>query len=247
MKQLLLALVALIGGVLIGTAAGVRLSGKAQAQGVVSTDIASLRSAPAKYAGKLVRVGGKLDECYSWECSLCPATMTTATADAKQCLALDFRPLIPGTGFGGDEKEKVLRFSNVTLIGKFDPTCWNNPCLDRGTVLFDADVAAVQARHSSGDGLWLGRVTKLQEAPEPLAKEIVAQARSAGFPNGQPTKVFNVIGDPNVAVVCWMPAGNSWPTSLEAALYAKSTLDFYTCNEVHNAEGTWTVQVPEDS
>lgn len=247
-KQSLIAFVALVVGFLIGCAAGVHVVRSAEAKNAVATDLPSLRSEPGKYAGKLVRLTGKLDQCSGWECSLCSEAMTTATARTnwKQCLPLEFRPLMPGTGFGEREQEGIFRFASVTLVARFDPSCWQGGCLDRQVVLFDANVISVQKRRSSSDGLWLGSLTSLQEAPPPLSSAIRGEALKAGFPPEPETKVFTVAGKHDEAVVCWTTVGTaSWPSSLEGALDAMSTYDFYHCNGVRKVADRWVVQVQQ--
>ena len=210
----------------------------------MTVQIAALRSNPSIYAGKVVRVAGKLDQCYAWECSLCPESMTSANADQRQCLALDFHNLMPGTGFGEEEQEKIFRFASVTLTARFDPSCWKGPCLDRPTVLYGAVVESVQHRRTSREGLWLGgAVTPLQEAAQPETAALRAEALKAGFPDNPPMKVFNVHADPATRVVCWTSFMDSWPNSLEGAVDAQSTMDFYSCNEFKNVGGSWVPQV----
>ena len=108
-----------------------RVAAQGHLQNALKTDIASVRADPGKYSGRLIRLTGKLDQCSGWECSLCPESMTTATASAnwKQCLPLEFRPLMQGTGFGEREQEAIFRFSSVTLVARFDPSCWQGGCL----------------------------------------------------------------------------------------------------------------------
>jgi hypothetical protein len=246
LRQFVVGFVALVVGLLIGCAVGVRVQRATEQQNAVVADVSQLRSEPGKFAGRLVRLTGKLDECYQWECSLCPESMTTAAADAKRCLPLEFRPLMRDTGFGERETEGVFRFSSVTLVAKFDPTCMQVPCLDRGTVLSGAEVIAVQRRRSSKDGLWLGGVTPLQEAPAPLTAVVRSEALNAGFPAEPEMKVYVVKGDANTAVVCWTTVGmSSWPTSLEGALYAKSTTDFHSCNKARKVADRWIIQVQD--
>ncbi|MEO8454091.1 MAG: hypothetical protein ABI454_02930 [Sphingomicrobium sp.] len=233
---------AIIVAALVAGTVGFRLGAAGPASGVINSDIESLRSHPEELAGKLVRISGKLDECYEWECSLCPESMSRETANPKECMPLEFRALMPGTGFGEEDQEKVFRFSSVTLTAKFDPTCWKVPCMDRPVVLSDADVVSVQKRRSSSDGLWLGRVTALQPASSALAIVIGAEANHAGFPPA-PMKVFAVKGDAGTAIVCWTTAGTtSWPSSLEGALSAKSTADFYGCNKARKVVDRWVIQ-----
>src|SRR5205809_5775019 len=113
---------------------------------------------------------------------LCPEAMIRVGADPKRCLPIEFRPLLPRTGFGERESEGVFRFSSVTLVARFDPTCLTSPCLDRGTVLEEAEVLETQQRRSSRDGLWLGELTPLQEASASLTTVIRSAALDAGFP-----------------------------------------------------------------
>lgn len=233
-------------GCLIGCALGVRAVAHTDPNGAITTDIASIRASPNKYAGKFVQLSGKLDQCFGWECSVCPETMSGQTADPNQCLALSFRPLIPKTGFGEEEQEALFRYSSVRLVARFDPSCWRGPCLDRQTVLEDANVISVEKRRSSRDGLWRGSSTPLQEAPAQLSSLIRSEALEAGFPSNPVVKVFTIDGgNGQEAVVCWTTFGmNSWPASLEGAIDAPSTLDFYHCNRVKKtAPDRWIVQV----
>jgi hypothetical protein len=116
--------------------------------------------------------------------------------------------LVPKTGFGEEEKEGVFRFSSVTLVARFDPTCFQKGvCLDRQVVLDNADVMSVDRRRSSREGLWLGKITPLKEMVSAPAIEIRPAALQAGFPRESPMKLFSVEGDQNVAVVYWTPNG----------------------------------------
>jgi hypothetical protein len=167
--------------------------------------------------------------------------MTTANADQRQCLALEFRSLMPGTGFGEEEQEKIFRFASVTLTARFDPSCWKGPCLDRPTVLYGAVVESVQSRRSSGDGLWLGGVTPLRDAPQLESAALKAEALKAGFSANPAMKVFSVKGDLKTMVVC--SSWGSWPSSLEGAVEAPSTIDFYGCGEFRKVGASWVPQV----
>ena len=253
---------------LVGVGGGV-LADRAWAQipaPPVLVAISELRSHPDKYSGQTVQIAGKLTECAGWECSICPEEMTSETADSRRCLPLEFRPLMKGTGFGGEAVEAVFRFASVTIDARFDPACLHGPCMDRGTVLLDADVVATRQRRTSRSGLWLGRRTRLAPAADPVAAAVIAAAYDAGYPQGSshrekdpaiaaltrrfdPTiKAFAIVGQVDNAVVCWAPAGlqsDTWPDSLEGALYARSINDYYRCNEARNIKNHWILQVGE--
>lgn len=214
----------------------------------IVTTVAQVRSRPDDYAGKRVRLTGQLDECYQWECSLCPEGMTSKSRNADRCLAISFRPLVNDTGFGSDEQESVFRFSSVSLSAKFDPSCWKGGCLDRQTVLEDATVNRVTKRRAGASGLWITDTNKLVRLEGAIANEIVAAARRSGYPGNPPIRAFATSGSEPRLVVCWsFPAfgeqdPGAWPLTLESALYARSTLDFFRCNEVRKADGQMVVQ-----
>jgi len=158
-------------------------------------------------------------------------------------------PLIEGTGFGAAEQENVFRFSKVVLLATFDPSCWEEGgCLDRQTVLRDAEVITVRERRAGSAGLWLQGKSTLSEISGDEAIKLRSAAQLAGYPDGPPIKAFQSGGSDRRTVVCWSPVGlddepGAWPTSLEGALYAKSTLDFFHCNEVKKVGGQLVLQV----
>jgi hypothetical protein len=211
------------------------------------TTAAQIRAHPNLFGGRRVQLAGRLTECSGWECSLCPEAMTTQTRDRAQCLALSFRPLIPGTGFGSLEQEEVFRFSSVVLTATFNLACWNGGCTDRGSVLWDAAVVSVTQRRSSNQGTWLGKTTPLAEFEGPEATAIQNAAVSAGY-DTLPTRVFMTREPQPRFVVCSSPPGSGtvqpgrWPATFEGALYAKSTLDFYRCSEARRVEDRFVVQ-----
>ena len=214
-----------------------------------ATSISQIRSNPHAFSGERVRLTGRLTECYNWECSLCPEDLTSGGADDSHCLPLSFRPLINGTGFGSSEQEEVFRFSSVVLTATFDPSCWEVICLDRQTVLMDAHVTSVTTRRAGARGLWLGDTTKLFEYEGNQADQMKAAAYQSGFPANPPIKAFSTGGAAPRFVVCWTSPvfedrnPGKWPSNLESALYAQSTLDFFECNEVRRAEGQMVLQV----
>jgi hypothetical protein len=231
-----------------GWIAAKTLSPRQDAEYQVVTTIAQVRSQPEEYAGKRLRLTGQLDECYHWECSLCPDGMTSGYRNAGRCLAIGFRPLVNGTGFGSDEQESVFRFSTVVLNARFDPSCWKGGCLDRQTVLEDATVESVTKRRAGASGLWVGDTHKLFPLHGGIANEIEAAARRSGFPGNPPIRAFTTAGPGRKLVVCWSSLSfdeqdpGAWPSTIESALYAPSTLDFFRCNEVRQVDGQMVVQ-----
>ena len=175
--------------------------------------------------------------------------MTSKDRDAKGCLALSFRPLVNGTGFGSNEQEQVFRFSSVILTANFDPSCWEGACLDRQTVLEDATVFSTIKRRSGAAGLWVGDTTNLLPLDEATSGQIKAAALQAGYPENPPIRAFRTVGTDARYVVCWSsPAFDerepgAWPTTLESALFAQSTLDFFECNEVRKVGNQIVLQV----
>lgn len=215
----------------------------------VLATIEQVRARPREFAGKEIRLTGQLNECYHWECSLCPEAMTSTDRNADRCLALSFRPLVDGTGFGSDEQESVFRFSSVILTATFDPACWEEGvCLDRQVVLKDASVVSVIKRRPGVAGLWKSDTSTLTEIGGVRAGELRSAAIRAGYPENPPIKAFATDQPDPKIVVCWSPMGideqepGAWPTTLESALYAKSTLDFFECNEVRKVEGQLVIQ-----
>lgn len=201
---------------------------------------------PQKFAGKKVRLSGRLDECFGWECSICPEEKDSVSKPGR-CLALEFQPLVTDTGFGEDEQEKVHRFSSVVLSADFDPECLTSGnCLDRQVVLKNATVETVTERRASADGLWLGGTIRIKEILGPVADQVKAAALEAGFSDRMKIKVF--YGEPKL-VVCQSPNAfddknsGSWPKTFESALYARSTLDFFECKEVRKIGEKMVVQV----
>lgn len=214
----------------------------------VAATIQQVRSLPNNFAGKRVRLVGKLNECYGWECSLCPEALTTKDRNADQCLPLSFRPLVNGTGFGSDEQESVFRFSSVVLTAKFDPSCWKLTCTDRQTVLLDATVEAVTKQRAGASGLWVTKTTRLTRIDGNTASELRLAALRAGYPENPPIHAFTTAGPDRKLVVCWSSPAfgekdpGAWPATFESALYAKSTLDFFQCNEVRKIDDRMVVQ-----
>lgn len=214
----------------------------------VVTTVEKVRSQPDAFSGKRVRLTGQLNECYQWECSLCPEAMTSKDRNADRCLALSFRPLVNGTGFGSDEQENVFRFSSVVITATFDPSCWKGGCLDRQTVLEDSTVVSVSKRRAGASGLWLSDTTKLVPIDGPEANQIREAAREAGYPKHPPIKAFATTGSEPKFVVCWSSPAfgehdpGAWPLTLESALFARSTLDFFQCNEVREVDGQMVLQ-----
>lgn len=243
----LVAATALVSGGAGWIAAKVTPSPKHTASEVIRT-VAQVRSRPDEYSGKRIRLRGQLDECYQWECSLCPEGMKSKSGDVQRCLAISFRPLVNGTGFGSDEQESVFRFSSVVLSARFDPSCLKGACLDRPVVLEDSVVQSVTKRRAGASGLWIGETNKLVPLDQFTASSIETAARRSGYPDNPPIRAFTTSGSEPRFVVCWSSPAfgeqdpGAWPSTLESALYARSTLDFFRCNEVRKVEGQMVVQ-----
>lgn len=248
---LVAASVGIIGG--FGWISARALTSREQKHTELVTTLAEVRSRPDHFSGKRLRLTGQLTECYQWECSLCPEGTSGETRNAEQCLPLSFRPLISGTGFGSDKQESVFRFSSVVLNARFDPACWKTPCLDRQTVLDDAIVEKVIKRRDGASGLWLGETHILAPLNGALASTIEAAAHRAGYPGGTRIRSFATKEPQSRLVVCWSPSifhenePGAMPKTLENALYARSTLDFFKCNDVRKIEGLMVVQVSPSS
>ncbi len=214
-------------------------------QPAIETTIGDLRAHPEQFAGKMVKLAGQLDECMGWECSLCPEAMTMKNRDAQQCVELGFRPMIAETGFGSKEQEQVFRFSSVVLTATFDPTCWEGGrCTDRQVALENAQIVSVGSRRASRIGLWLGDTSPLTEMTGPVPEEMKAAAAAAGLPHDA-LKVFQTPGKSNWWLICRTDLDGqpgSWPGSVEGALYAKSTRDFYSCHAVRKVGDRMVVQ-----
>ena len=214
----------------------------------VVTTIEKLHSRPDAFSGTRVRLTGQLNECYHWECSLCPEAMTNNGHGADRCLGLSFRPLVDGTGFGSAEQENLFRFSSLLITATFDPSCLKGGCYDRPSVLKDATVASVIKRRAGASGLWVGKTSKLVPLDGPEASDIIAAARRAGYPENVTIKAFTTAGTEPKLVVCWSSAASGendpgeWPSTLESALYAQSTLDFFQCNALRKVDGQVVLQ-----
>jgi hypothetical protein len=175
--------------------------------------------------------------------------MTSKDRDAERCLALSFRPLVNGTGFGSTEQEQVFRFSSVILTARFDPSCWEGACLDRQTVLEDAAVLSVLKRRAGASGLWVSDTTKLFRIHEAAASHLKVAPLRAGYPENPPIRAFRTEGLDPTFVVCWSSPAfteqdpGAWPSTLESALFAQSTLDFSECNEVRKVGDEMVMQV----
>lgn len=241
--------VALVGGAAVWTTVS-NCNANKPADEPTLVEIEQVLARPSSFVGKAVRLKGQLSECVHWECSLCPEKAKKQKGNPDRCLALSFRPLVHETGFGSNEQEALFRFSSVEVTATFDPTCnEQGACLDRQSVLLDAQVVDVIERRSSAAGLWLGDTTKLTQIDEANTKPLKLAAIRAGFPDGVSIRAFSVETNEDRKVVCWSPVGMSnsdlgaWPQTLESALYAQSTLDFFSCNEAKSIDGVFVLQV----
>ncbi len=133
----------------------------------VMATIDRLIKSPDKYANKIVRIEGQVDNCEYDSCNLCVVNATEATENLDTCIGIKFE------GYTDDAAglrtshamEGVFRFATVILDAKFDPTCIANYqppeiakkaeiiCLDRVTVLYNARVEKVLSRKSALNGI----------------------------------------------------------------------------------------------
>lgn len=211
----------------------------------VATTTADLLSRPKEFAGRRVLLRGRLSECFGWECALCPEA-----GHAGPCMQLDFRALMPGTGFGSAEQEALFRFASVVLSATFDPTCLTpGGCLDRPSLLRDAEVIAVTRRRASAEGFWRQTpTTALTPYEGALAAQMERAMRRAGLSENAPVQVFTT-GLPNPRyVVCTSGPFDDrdpgkWPVTLEAALGASSSADRFRCREVRRVGTTFVAQI----
>jgi hypothetical protein len=209
--------------------------------------IAQLRADPRQWAGKTVRLTGKLDQCWGFTCDLCPAEMTPATVDAAACLPIEFDDgVIPSR-----LAEEALRFSHVTLTAQFDPTCMLREgviCTDRATVLLKARVETVVKRYRSSEGLWnKSRRAMLTALPEGEAATIRADlARFHWTPPGKAVRLYRADGDAERAILCTVPhyAADQpavWPSSWEGAILSPSAIDIYDCIRLKRIDQNWYI------
>jgi hypothetical protein len=117
------------------------------------------------------------------------------------------------------------------------------------TVLNDVTVNPVTKRRAGASGLWLTRTTRLVHIADDAAAPLRSSAMAAGYPENTRFRAFMTDGPPARIIVCWSPSvftdqePGAWPTSLESAPQAKSTSDFFECNEVRKIDQRMVVQV----
>lgn len=142
----------------------------------VETTVAEVRADPEAFGSQIVRLRGELNGCAGFDCRICPEEMTPESYEPEACLSMSF------DGFAIESEqstysanrliEEAFRFSVVTLTARVDPACLTNRpwppespstdeddvvavvvCSDRASVLRDARVEAVHARHPANNGL----------------------------------------------------------------------------------------------
>lgn len=153
----------------------------------IEVGIADVIADPERYGGKILRIRGQVDACYSHTCWICPEEMTSETLDGDKCLRIAFDGFMseadrvgptdaPYTAVAWRQVEEIFRFSVLTAEGEFDPSCltgrpWppeppETPddkqietivCTDRATTWRGLQVRAVHRRIPSNEGLVAGR------------------------------------------------------------------------------------------
>jgi hypothetical protein len=208
-----------------------------------------LKAEPQRYAGQVVDLSGQLDECWNYSCHLCPLEATPAKPQWERCLAIDFDRFRGGDGNRGADMDGAFRYADVSLTARFDPTCLEEICTDRASVLLDARVERVDRRRPSNEGLMRRPDPLLLIAAadaEPIARLIRSPATEERV---RPVRIFATRSDPlasHEAVACmsWS-RGNApiaWPSSFEGAIPERSTEDRYKCWIARKSGGGWALE-----
>lgn len=209
-----------------------------------------LRSQPAGFREKRVTVAGQIDECWNMSCNLCPIEATPASPHWERCLAISFDKFRGGLHNVGADVDGAFRYADVVITARFDPTCLEGLCTDRGSVLLAARVEEVKRRRRSRDGL-IKRPDPLIEASAEAARPLIALMRPQQGQSEprQAVKVFATRSDPKLqrnAVVCRASSrpGTSvaWPTSWNAAIVAPSTEDRFGCSTAFKDQRGWVLE-----
>jgi hypothetical protein len=215
---------------------------------VENVSLDQLKANPKVYSGKMVRVAGQMDQCWNMSCRLCPAEATPASPQWERCLELSFDRFRGGDGNFGADMNSAFRYADLVVVARFDPTCLNDWCLDKGSVLLDARVEEVTRRRRSRDGL-MRPAGRLLPAPGNEAAWVQALLRTQQGDEPQPgVRVFAVRSDPRLlrsALVCRARSNPDdeppeWPTSYRGAL-TSSTEDPYRCWTAFKGRTGWVL------
>jgi hypothetical protein len=217
-----------------------------------ATTLDALRAEPARFAGKKVRLRGQFDQCYNFDCALCPEEATRAAPQANRCLALSFDRQAGSAIARGADFDPVYRYATVDLVARFDPTCLEGLCTDRASVLRDARVRRVILRRTSAEGLNSRRErNRLVEAPPAVTAAVIPLLHEDGEAGeGGPRYRAFVSRAPadaaHGAVLCRSSGRDSdpatWPADFVSAIFARSTEDRFRCYYVRQRGGKWLLQ-----
>ncbi len=234
----------------------------------VLATIDQLIKSPDKYANKIVRIEGQIDNCEYDSCNLCPPGATDATANLGNCLGLKFDGYTDDTAGRRTSRamESAFRFGTVLLDAKFDPACIASyqpleiakkaefVCMDRATVLYDARIETVYSRKSALDGIvnfyGYGKLTAPSEDDRKamlveLARWHDAKTLEKFVLFMTPREPANTLGEAgSLACVCVeQSCEGRWPTRWFAGFY--SAADPFACDRMYKFKDGWRV-APED-
>jgi hypothetical protein len=221
------------------------------ASGPDTTTLDAIRAAPDAFEGKWVRLRGQIDQCFHFECAICPEEATPADPQTQRCLRLSWDRQRGSDREHGADFDPIYRYASVDLVARFEGGCLKGMCTDRASVLLDARVLAVLKRRPSAEGLNARRgLERMVDAPEAAARpliDLLSHGRPGG-PSGPHYRVFADPSDPNLeksAIVCRSSADpgdpGAWPVDQDAALFARSTEDWFKCFIAEKSAGQWFV------
>jgi hypothetical protein len=208
----------------------------------VDVTIDALVAAPDRFDGATVRLSGQIDSCWNLSCAICPKEAMPLTIDRSRCLPIEFergQPLL----------SKPIRYSDVTVTARFDPSCMLRPgtCTDNGTVLENALVEAITRRRLSSEGLIFGGdpLQPASGAVENAVSQRVRLEHAAEVRGVLQVRIFSTSHDMaggDRAVACWSAAESVWPTTWDQAILMRSSVDPWRCTVARKRDGQWTLQ-----
>ena len=109
----------------------------------VPATIAEIRSNPSPYAGKWVQVEGYLNSCMSSDCGL-SENLAARPINQGQSLQFEHQPTF-------DAWAAPLLPARVRVRARIDASCLIDMCLDRGGVLREMHVEAIETNLTPRD------------------------------------------------------------------------------------------------